>query len=86
MSVTENFLKMYNNEVILASSCPEHQEVMNLVKHYMVKFLNDCGIPHGIPTTNLPVNVHGFLQLVDSLQPKVSHDAGLGGNGGSLGW
>ena len=84
--VTENFLKMYNNEVILASSCPEHQEATNLVKHYMVKFLNDCGIPHGIPTTNLPTNVHGFLQLVDSLQPKVNHEAGLGGNGGSLGW
>ena len=84
--VTENFLKMYNNEVILASSCPEHQEATNLVKHYMVKFLNDCGIPHGIPTTNLPVNVHGFLQIVDSLQPKVSHDVGIGGNGGSLGW
>lgn len=84
--VTENFLMMYNNEVILVSSCPEYQEAMNLVKHYMVKFLNDCGIPHGIPATNLPANVHGFLQLVDSLQPKVSHDAGLGGNGGSLGW
>ena len=84
--VTENFLMMYNNEVILISSCPEYQEAMNLVKHYMVKFLNDCGIPHGIPATNLPTNVHGFLQLVDSLQPKVSHEAGLGGNGGSLGW
>lgn len=84
--VTENFLMMYNNEVILASSCPEHQEAMNLVKHFMVKFLNDCGIPHGIPTTNLPQNVHGFLQLVNSLQPKVSHEVGLGGNGGSLDW
>lgn len=84
--ITDNFLKMYNNEVILASSCPEHQETMNLVKYYMVKFLNDCGIPHGIPTTNLPQNVHGFLQLVNSLQPKVSHEAGLGGNGGTLGW
>lgn len=84
--VTENFLMMYNNEVILVSSCPEYQEAMNLVKHYMAKFLNDCGIPHGIPATNLPANVHGFLQLVDSLQPKVSHEAGLGGNGGSLGW
>lgn len=84
--VTENFLMMYNNEVILVSSCPEHQEAMDLVKHYMAKFLNDCGIPHGIPATNLPANVQGFLQLIGGLQPKVSHDAGLGGNGGSLGW
>ena len=84
--VCDNFGKMYNQEVLLASTCSEHKEATDLVKYYMAKFLTDCGIDHIIPQQMLPTNTHWFVQLVDNLQPKVSHEAGLGGNGGSLGW
>ncbi len=84
--VCDNFGKMYNQEVLLASTCSEHKEATDLVKYYMAKFLADCGIDHTIPQQMLSTNTHWFVQLVDSLQPKVSHEAGLGGNGGSLGW
>lgn len=84
--VSDNFLKMYKLEVILASTCPEHQEVTELVKYYMAKFLTDCGIDHTMSQQIVPNSAHWFVLLVDSLQPKVSHEAGLSGNGGSLGW
>ena len=84
--VCDNFYKMHNFEVMLASTCPEHQETMLLVKYYMAKFLTDCGIDHTFPSVNIPSESYWFAKLVEELQPKVSHEAGLGGNGGSLGW
>lgn len=86
LRVQENFMKMYNLEVILASTCPEHQETMGLVKYYMAKFLTDSGIDHNIQQLHVPTQAHWFVKLVEGLQPKVDHEAGLTGNGGSLGW
>lgn len=70
----------------LANTETENPDCLALVRKYSYDFLNQAGIP--VETQNL-VNKNNmwFVQLVDSLQPHVSTDAGLSGqgSGGNLG-
>jgi len=84
--VNANFDKFHAQEMKLISSCNEYKEVGQIVRQYMTTFLNDCNVPCDAPTIAIPKDAYWFVKIVGDLQPKVSHDAGLGGNGGSLGW
>lgn len=84
--VNANFDKFHAQEMKLISGCNEYKEVGLIVRQYMNAFLNDCGVPYSVPTPLLPKDTYWFVKIVGDLQPKVSHDVGLGGNGGSLGW
>lgn len=84
--VNANFDKFHAQEMKLISSCNEYKEVGQIVRQYMTTFLNDCDVPCSTPGVAVPKDAYWFVKLVGDLQPKVSHDAGLGGNGGTLGW
>ena len=84
--VNANFDKFHAQEMKLISSCNEYKEVGQIVRQYMTTFLNDCNVPCDAPTIAIPKDAYWFVKIVGDLQPKVSHEAGLGGNGGSLGW
>lgn len=84
--VNANFDKFHAQEMKLISSCNEYKEVGQIVRQYMTTFLNDCDVPCGTPAVVIPKDAYWFVKMVGDLQPKVSHEAGLGGNGGSLGW
>lgn len=84
--VNANFDKFHAQEMKLISSCNEYKEVGQIVRQYMTTFLNDCDVPCSTPNVAIPKDAYWFVKIVGELQPKVSHDAGLGGNGGSLGW
>lgn len=84
--VNENFDHLYRLELNLINSCKEHQEVGQLVRQYMTVFLNDCGVSCNATPINAPKDSYWFIKLIGDLQPNVSHEAGLSGNGGNLGW
>ncbi len=84
--VNANFDKFHAQEMKLISSCNEYKEVGQIVRQYMTTFLNDCDVPCSTPAVVIPKDAYWFVKIVGDLQPKVSHEAGLGGNGGSLGW
>lgn len=84
--VNANFDKFHAQEMKLISNCNEHKEVGQIVRQYMTTFLNDCNVPCTAPGIAIPKDAYWFVKIVGDLQPKVSHDVGLGGNGGSLGW
>ena len=84
--VNANFDKFYQLENQVITNGGYYPEVGLLVRQYMTTFLNDCGVTCNSPAIAVPKDGYWFVKLVGDLQPKVSHDAGLGGNGGTLGW
>lgn len=84
--VNANFDKFYQLESQVINNGGYYPEVGLLVRQYMTTFLNDCGVTCNSPAISIPKDGYWFVKLVGDLQPKVSHEAGLGGNGGSLGW
>lgn len=88
--MNRNFAKFYDLEFdlagTLANTDTESKDVTDLVRYYANDFLGAIGIQTTSPNVQLNDNNLWFAQLVSSLQPHVNHEAGLSGNGGSLGW
>lgn len=84
--VLANFKKLNINEEdllsTLANSEDEYKEVVSLLKHYTLDFLNPIGITDTSSTPN--PNTAWFTQLVDQAKPHVDMQASLSGQGGTL--
>lgn len=85
--VRSNMSSVFDAEFDLASTLAntdtEVKDVMDVVKYYINDFLTAIGIP-ALFKVQLTKNNEWFVVLVQSLQPHISRDAGLSGNGGSL--
>lgn len=71
----------------LTTTDTEFSEVSYLVDHYMMEFLNDCGIgcTYEFNRNSTPnPTVDAFKQRVNNLQPKVDHETNS--TGGHLAW
>lgn len=66
----------------LANSDTEYRDVMGVVEYYTSRFLNDIGIEMERKQVN--PNAEWFVDLAESLQPHISLEAGLSGQGGNL--
>lgn len=86
--VNKNFKKIFDLEydlVTVASTDTETKDVTEVVKYFIVQFLNSIGIESKLQGQLNDNNVW-FVNWVNKLKPHVNHEAGLSGNGGSLGW
>ena len=86
--VNKNFKKIFDLEydlVTVASTDTETKDVTEVVKYFIAQFLNSIGIESKLQGQLNDNNVW-FANWVNELKPHVNHEAGLSGNGGSLGW
>lgn len=88
--VHANFKRIFDAELDLAGTLANNDhdtlDCMGLVKYFSNKFLSSIGIGDAFPTVTLNERNTWFVEFVNSLQPHVNFEAGLSGNGGSLGW
>lgn len=84
--ILDNFTKMYKVEADLASGASYATEALDTFRHYAGDFLSSIGISGWGFSAPLNTNNVWFGQMVESLQPHINLEAGLSGNGGSLGW
>lgn len=85
--VINNFTRVKDAEFDLVSTLintdEESSDLTNLLDYYIYDFLSGIGLS-GLTSVQLNPGNMWFVELINSLQPHVSKDAGLSGNGGKL--